>query len=303
MNRSDAWPPLPLGEWRETYDTVHRWTQVAGKIRLLLSPPQNHYWHVALYVNARGLTTSPVPCDGRRFEMQFDFLAHVLDIWTSEGERRVLPLRAEPVADFYQRVMKALASLEIGCSINTRPQEMEDATPFEEDHRPRVYDEEAVRRFWRILLSVSEVLEEFRSGFVGKSSPVHFFWGSFDLAHTRFSGGLAPPRRGVISGPSYSHEEYSAGFWPGGGAVDGPAFYAYAVPPPAGFDQAPVRPRTAGWNRTLGEFILMYDDVRLADDPRAVLRQFLDSTYDAAARLGNWDRAALESHTATMEAI
>ena len=302
MERSDAWPSLALGEWRDTYDTIHRWTQVAGKVRLLLSPPQNHYWHVALYVNARGLTTSPVPCGGQRFEMQFDFLAHVLDIWTSEGERRVLPLGAEPVADFYQRVTGALASMGIDCSINTRPQEMEDATPFEEDHRPRVYDGAAVRRFWRVLLSVSEVLEEFRSGFLGKSSPVHFFWGSFDLAHTRFSGRLAPPRKGVISGPSYSHEEYSAGFWPGGGAVGGPAFYVYAVPQPAGFAEAAVRPAKAGWNSTLGEFILMYDDVRQAEDPRASLRQFLDSTYDAAAHLGNWDRAALEMHTATMGA-
>ena len=302
MERSNQWPSLALGEWRETYDTVHRWTQVAGKVRLMLSPPQNHYWHVALYVNARGLTTSAVPCEGRKFEMQFDFLAHVLDIQTTEGERRVLPLRAEPVADFYQRVMKALASMGIGCPINTRPQEMEDVTPFEEDHRPRAYDGEAVRRFWRILLSVSGVLEEFRSGFLGKSSPVHFFWGSFDLAHTRFSGRLAPPRKGVISGPSYSHEEYSAGFWPGGGVVEGPAFYAYAVPQPAGFEEAPVRPGGAGWNRTLKEFILMYDDVRQAEDPRSELRQFLDSTYDAAARLANWDRSALEMHTATMEA-
>lgn len=302
MEGFNQWPSLALGEWRETYDTVHRWTQVAGKIRLVLSPPQNHYWHVALYVNARGLTTSTVPCEGRKFEIQFDFLAHVLDIQTTDGERRVLPLRSESVSDFYHRVMKALASMGIGCPINTRPQEMEDVTPFEEDHRPRVYDGEAVRRFWRILLSVSEVLEEFRSGFLGKSSPVHFFWGSFDLAHTRFSGRLAPARKGVISGPSYSHEEYSAGFWPGGGAVQGPAFYAYAVPQPAGFEEAPVRPSAAGWNSTLREFILMYDDVRREEDPRRALRQFLDSTYEAAARLANWDRAALEVHRATMEA-
>ena len=294
MAHRDAWPSLPLGEWRETYDSVHRWVQVAGKIRLSLSPPQNHYWHVALYPNARGLTTSPIPCGETVFEMQFDFQAHVLDIWTNDGDRRVLPLRAETVASFYGRVMEALREVGVGCTIRTKPQEMEDITPFEEDHRPRAYDGEYVRRFWRILLSTSEVLQEFRTGFVGKCSPVHFFWGSFDLAHTRFSGNLAPPRKGVISGPSYSHEEYSVGFWPGGGAVDGPAFYAYAVPKPAGYENAAVRPAAARWNPTLGEFILMYDDVRQADDPRRTLREFLDSTYEAAARLENWDRAALE---------
>ncbi|HEV2448587.1 MAG TPA: DUF5996 family protein, partial [Candidatus Sulfopaludibacter sp.] len=258
------------------------------------SPPQNHYWHVALYPNARGLTTSPIPCGETVFEMQFDFLAHVLDIWTSGGERRVLPLRAETVASFYGRVMEAVREVGVVCAIQTKPQEMEDITPFEEDHRPRVYDREYVRRFWRILLSTSQVLQEFRTGFAGKCSPVHFFWGSFDLAHTRFSGRLAPPRKGVISGPSYSHEEYSAGFWPGGGAIDGAAFYAYATPQPAGYEGAAVRPAAAGWNATLREFILMYDDVRRADDPRGALREFLDSTYEAAARLGNWDRAALE---------
>jgi hypothetical protein len=294
MAHGDAWPSLPLGEWQETYETLHRWTQVVGKIRMSLSPPQNHYWHVALYVNGRGLTTSPIPCGGEVFEIQFDFPAHLLDIWTSSGERRVLPLRAETVSSFYGRVMEALQAVGVGCAINTKPQEVADTTPFEEDHRPRAYDSAYVLRFWRILLSTTEVLQEFRSGFVGKCSPVHFFWGSFDLAHTRFSGRTAPPRKGVISGPSYSHEEYSAGFWPGGGAVDGPAFYAYTVPQPPGIEAAAIRPASAGWNGSLREFILMYDDVRQAEDPRQALREFLDSTYEAGARLAHWDRAALE---------
>jgi hypothetical protein len=294
MAHADDWPSLPLGEWQETYDTLHRWTQIAGKIRMSLSPPQNHYWHVALYVNARGLTTSPIPCGDAVFEMQFDFLAHVLDIWTDGGERRVLPLRAEPVAAFYGRVMEALHAVGVGCTINTKPQEMADATLFEEDQRPRVYDGDAARRLWRILQSTGEVMQEFRSGFVGKCSPVHFFWGSFDLAHTRFSGRTAPPRKGVISGPAYSHEVISAGFWPGGAGVDGPAFYAYAVPAPPGLEAASVRPAAAQWNGNLKEFILMYDDVRQSGDPRKALREFLDSTYEAAARLAHWDRTALE---------
>jgi hypothetical protein len=290
----DAWPALPLREWQETYHTLHLWTQIAGKIRMTLSPPQNHFWHVTLYPNARGLTTGPIPCETTIFEMQFDFRAHELDIRTDDGGRRALPLRAESVASFYGRVMEALRGLDITCVINTKPQEMADTTPFEEDHRPGAYDGEYARRVWRILLSAGEVIQEFRSGFIGKCSPVHFFWGSFDLACTRFSGRTAPPRKGVISGPSYSHEVISAGFWPGGGAVDGAAFYAYAAPKPAGLEDAAVRPAAASWNKDLGEFLLMYDDVRQAPEPRVALRKFLDSTYDAAARLANWDRAALE---------
>ena len=294
MADRDAWPSLPLGEWLETYNTLHLWKQIVGKIRMALSPPQNHFWHVTLYPNARGLTTGPIPCGTEVFEMQIDFRAHALDIWTDGGERRVLPLRAEPVASFYERVMEALRGLDIGCAINTRPQEMADTTPFDQDHRPGAYDGEYARRLWRILLSAGEVIQEFRSGFIGKCSPVHFFWGSFDLACTRFSGRIAPPRNGAISGPAYSHEVISAGFWPGGGAVDGPAFYAYAVPKPAGLEEASVRPAAAGWNKDLGEFILMYDDVRRSGSPEECLYAFLESTWEAAADLGKWDRTALE---------
>ena len=261
---------------------------------MTLSPPLNHFWHVTLYPNSRGLTTGAIPCDSGVFEIQFDFLAHTLDLHGSAGERCVLPLRAESVASFYGRVMEALRGLGIHCAINTRPQERPNPTPFELDNRPGAYDRESAQRLWRILLSANEVMQEFRSGFIGKCSPVHFFWGSFDLACTRFSGRTAPPRKGVISGPAYSHEVISAGFWPGGGAVEGAAFYAYAVPGPAGLDAAPVRPAAAAWNKDLGEFLLMYEDVRKAGDPRAALREFLDSTYEAAARLANWDRNALE---------
>lgn len=295
MPDRDAWPALPLRPWQETYRTVHLWTQIVGKIRMSLSPPQNHFWHVTLYPNARGLTTGPIPCGAVEvFEIQFDFAAHALDIRVDSGERRVLPLRAEPVAAFYGRVMEALFGLGIRCAINTKPQELPDVTLFDQDQRPGAYDSESVRRLWRILLSTAEVLQEFRSGFIGKCSPVQFFWGSFDLACTRFSGRPALQRRGAISGPAYSHEVISAGFWPGGGAVDGPAFYAYAVPKPEGLEASVVRPAAAHWNTDLGEFLLMYDDVRQAPDPRAALREFLDSTYEAAANLAKWDRASLE---------
>ena len=296
MPDRNAWPALPLRQWEETYRTLHLWAQIVGKIRMSLSPPLNHFWHVALYPNARGLTTGPIPCGAVQvFEIQFDFAAHLLDIRVDSGERRVLPLRAEAVASFYGRVMEALQNLGILCAINTKPQELPDVTPFDQDQRPGAYDRESVGRLWRILLSSAEVLQEFRSGFIGKCSPVHFFWGSFDLACTRFSGRPAPPRKGAISGPAYSHEVISAGFWPGGGAVDGPAFYAYAVPKPEGLESSPVQPAAARWDAGLGEFLLMYDDVRQAPDPRAALRAFLDSTYAAAANLAKWDRASLEN--------
>ena len=252
MANREAWPSLPLREWQETYDTLHLWTQIVGKIRMALSPPQNHFWHVTLYPNARGLTTGPIPCGEDLFEIQFDFQEHTLDIRVDSGAWRVLPLQADPVASFYGRVMDALCGLGISCAINTKPQEMADPIPFQEDHRPRAYDREYVRRLWRILLSAAEVVQEFRSGFIGKCSPVHFFWGSFDLACSRFSGRPAPPRKGAISGPAYSHEVISAGFWPGGGAIDGPAFYAYAVPRPEGLAEAAVRPSAAGWNKDRG---------------------------------------------------
>ena len=291
----DRWPPLALEEWQDTYRTLHMWLQVVGKIRMTLSPPLNHWWHVTLYPNARGLTTSPIPYPSGDFEIRLDFLDHQLVIDRCDGERRVLPLGPESVAAFYGRLMEALRSLGIEVTINTKPQEVADPVPFEHDHRPGAYDRDAVQRLGRILLSTAEVMQEFRGWFVGKSSPPHFFWGSFDLACTRFSGRRAPPRKGVITGPAYSHEVISAGFWPGGGAVDGPAFYSYTAPQPAGIEEEPVRPAAAGWNRQLSEFILMYDEVRGAKSPREALLEFFQSTYEAGAKRANWDRKALEA--------
>jgi hypothetical protein len=288
MSDSQRWPPLPLGEWQDTYRTLHMWTQIIGKIRMTLSPPLNHWWHVTLYVNWCGLTTGPVPYPPGVFEIQLDFLKHEVRISTSEGTGASRPLRAESVADFYGGIMERLASLGIAVKINLKPQEVPAPVAFDCDFANCSYDAGYAHRFWRILVSTAKVMEQFRARFIGKCSPVHFFWGSCDLACTRFSGRPAPPRRGVISGPAYSHEVCSAGFWPGGGAVDGPAFYSYTVPQPAGIEDG------AKWNRQLSEFILMYDDVRRAASPEEALYQFLESTYDEGARLANWDRAALE---------
>lgn len=295
MPRFDPWPPLPLDEWEDTYRTLHMWLQVVGKIRMTLSPPLNHWWHVTLYVNTRGLTTSPIPWATGAFEIQFDFLDHQLVIDTCDGARLLLPLEPEPVAAFYGKLMEALRSLGITVSINTKPQEVASPVPFDEDLRPGAYDRDAVQRLGRILLSTAEVLQEFRGRFIGKSSPVHFFWGSFDLACTRFSGRPAPPRKGVITAPAYSHEVISAGFWPGGGLVDGPAFYSYTAPQPAGIEDEAVAPAAAAWNRQLSEYILMYDEVRRAESPRDALLDFLESTYRAGAKRANWDRKALEA--------
>lgn len=270
------------------------WTQIAGKIRMALSPPMNHWWHVTLYVNSRGLTTGPVPYPPGIFEIQFDFQKHELNISTSEGAGTSRPLRAEPVAAFYSGIFDDLASLGIAVKIDVDPQEVADRVPFDQDYAHCSYDPEYAHRFWRVLVSSSKVLERFRSRFLGKCSPVHFFWGSFDLACTRFSGRPAPPRKGVISGPAYSHEVCSAGFWPGGGAVDGPVYYSYTVPQPDGIEKQPIRPASASWNPQLSEFILMYDDVRRAESPEQSLYDFLESTYDAGASLAKWDRATLE---------
>ncbi len=294
MTDLERWPPLPLSEWQDTYRTLHMWTQIVGKVRMALSPALNHWWHVALYVNSRGLTTGPVPYPPGVFEIQFDFRQHRLSISTSDGAAAVRPLRAEPVAEFYSGLFEALHSLDIAVEIDRKPQEVADPVPFEEDFGHRSYDPEYAQRFWRILVSSGKVLERFRGRFLGKCSPVHFFWGSFDLACTRFSGRPAPPRKGVISGPAYSHEVSSAGFWPGGGAVDGPAYYAYFVPQPDGIEKERVRPDAASWNPELSEFLLMYDDVRRASSPEQALYDFLESTYDVGARLARWDRAALE---------
>jgi hypothetical protein len=294
MSVFDLWPPLPLHEWQDTYRTLHMWTQIVGKVRMALTPPLNHWWHVTLYVNPRGLTTGPVPYEAGIFEIQFDFQNHELSISNSEGASVSRPLRAESVADFYNGIFKILPTLGISTEIDLKPQEVPDAVPFDRDTAHCSYDAEYAQRFWRILVSSSKVFERFRAKFIGKCSPVHFFWGSFDLACTRFSGRLAPPRRGAISGPAYSHEVCSAGFWPGGGAIEGPAYYSYTIPQPPGLESQIVRPAAAGWNTQLSEFILMYDDVRRAQSPEQDLYEFLESTYEAGARLARWDRAALE---------
>jgi Family of unknown function (DUF5996) len=296
------WPELPYGAWKDTAATLHLWTQVVGKIRLARTPWLNHSWHVTLYVNARGLTTGPIPYEGRSFQIDFDFIDHVLWIRTSDGHYRQVMLRPVRVNEFHGEVMAALEHLGLAVTINTMPCELAECMPFEKDAIHRSYDAEAVNRFWRILLAANDVMSRFRTGFIGKSSPVHFFWGSFDLAVTRFSGRKAPMHPGGIphlpnsvAREAYSHEVSSAGFWPGGGgAVDYPAFYSYAYPAPEGFAEAKVKPAQAFFSKILGEFLLPYDAVRTASDPDAALMEFLTSTYEAAADLAKWDRAALE---------
>ncbi len=295
MSKFEPWPSLPLNEWQDTYKTLHMWTQIVGKIRMTLCPPLNQWWHVSLYVNSCGLTTGSVPYPEGVFEIQFDFQDHALRITTTEGASVSRPLQSESVASFYRGILRCLALLGIAVEINPEPQEVADPVPFDQDLSNCSYDPVYAYRFWCILVSTGKVMEQFRAKFIGKCSPVHFFWGSFDLACTRFSGRPAPPRKGAISGPAYSQEVSSAGFWPGGGVVDGPAFYAYAVPKPPGIENAQVRPAEAKWNTQLSEFILMYDDVRRAASPEESLFEFLESTYDAAASLAKWDRAALEA--------
>jgi len=291
-----AWPELPLDQWKDTYATLHMWTQIVGKIRLALSPPLNHWWEVPLYVSARGLTTSPIPYRDIVFEIEFDFIDHKLSIQLSDGRAAILPLEPRSVAQFYREFMATLRDLGIAVKIWKMPCEVPDPIPFDKDEQHASYDPAYAHRFWRILQSADTVFKEFRAGFIGKASPVHFFWGSFDLAVTRFSGRPAPERKGadIITREAYSHEVSSAGFWPGGGDVKGAAFYSYAAPEPAGFSAAPVRPKPAFYNTTLSEYLLMYDDVRRSDPPKLALMEFLQSTYDAAATLGKWDRASLE---------
>ncbi|HVY05239.1 MAG TPA: DUF5996 family protein [Burkholderiales bacterium] len=294
------WPELHYDAWRDTCSTLHLWTQVVGKIRLSLTPWQNHSWHVPLYVTAKGLTTSPIPYGSRAFSIEFDFNRHVLNIEASDGSARQLPLQPQSVADFHAGVMQALAELGIVVSIDKRPCEIAGAIAFDEDVAHAAYAAEHANRFWRALVHADRVFKQFRTGFLGKCSPVHFFWGSFDLAVTRFSGRTAPRFSGKAPGvadavmqEAYSHEVSSAGFWPGGNGTDA-SFYSYAYPRPQGYAQAPVRPREAGFSEALGEFLLPYEAVRSATDPVATLLGFLESTYEAAARTGNWDRAALE---------
>jgi len=289
------WPPLPLDVWQETYRTLHMWTQMVGKVRLALAPRTNHWWNVTLYVGARGLTTSAMPCGSRTVEISFDFVDHVVRIEVCDGSRREVPLRPQSVARFYEQFDAALRSLDLHVKLWPVPCEVPEPLRFTEDHRGE-YDVDAVQRFWRVLASAESVMEEFRARFIGKSSPVHFFWGSFDLAVTRFSGRPAPPRESAdaVTREGYSHECSSAGFWPGGGPIRGAAFYSYTAPEPPGFESVRVRPDAAFYSEDLGQFLYMYDDLRAAPDPQAALLEFFQSTYEAGADLGRWDRRALE---------
>jgi hypothetical protein len=292
----NSWPELPLAAWQDTYATLHMWTQIVGKVRLALSPRVNHWWEVALYVNARGLTTSAIPYGDRIFEVQFDFIEHKLTIQTSWGTSRSLALKPQTVAAFYAEFMSALRSLDIAVKIWPMPCEVPNPVRFDSDTQHASYDPEFAHRLWQILILSETVFTEFRSRFIGKDSPVHFFWGSFDLCVTRFSGRRAPERPGAdaVTREAYSHEVISAGFWPGSGEIKGPAFYAYAAPEPAGLADQPVQPATALYHPQLREFLLMYDDVRQAASPRQALLSFLQSTYEAAANLAHWDRKELE---------
>ena len=295
-----AWPPLPLDSWRDTRDTLQMWSQIVGKICLALSPPVNHFWNIALHLTSRGLTTPPLPYQGRTFTMTFDFLQHALTIETSDGARETLPLRAETVAAFHERLMQRLHAMGIDVRIWSMPVEVPEPIRFEADTVHRSYDPAAARTFWEILLQMKPILEAFRGEFIGKCSPVHFFWGSFDLAVTRFSGRPAPPRANAdaITREAYSHEVISHGWWPGGGPVNEPAFYGYAAPEPEGFKTAAVRPAAAYYNTDLSEFILPYEAIRTSATPEADLQAFLRTTYDAAATLGRWDRGSLERRNA-----
>jgi hypothetical protein len=301
--REAVWPALPLEAWRDTCETLHMWTQIVGKVRLALAPMLNHWWQVPLYVTARGLSTSVIPLDARAIELEFDFHDHVLRIETSEGDVRRLALAPRTVADFYRELMATLRSIECVVAIWPVPVEVERAIPFDGDREHASYDAEYAHRFWRVLLQADRVLKSFRARFLGKVSPVHFFWGSFDLAVTRFSGRPAPPHPGGVPNlptrvvrEAYSHEVSSCGWWPGtaNGPVREPAFYSYAYPEPPGFADAPARPRAASYSTDLREFVLPYDAVRTADRPDDTLLDFCQSTYEAAAQLGRWDRGALE---------
>jgi hypothetical protein len=290
----DVWPALPVSDWRETYATVHMWCQIVGKVRLTLAPLENHWWSSTLYVTSRGLTTSPIPYGNRTFEIDFDFIEHRLIVQTSDGSTKNLSLSPKSVADFYGELMDTLRMLAIEVQIKAKPDEVPEPIPFAEDHKHASYDAEAVNRFWRILVQVDRVFKKFKTQFIGKCSPVHFFWGSFDHAVTRFSGRPAPERPGAdaITREAYSHEVISHGFWPGGGAVESPMFYSYTTPAPPGLENAAIRP--GFYSNELSEFLLSYDDVRRSTSPDETLLEFMQSSYEAGANLANWDRAALE---------
>jgi hypothetical protein len=292
----ECWPALPLDSWWETCATLHMWTQMVGKVRMQLTPLVNHWWNVPLYVSPRGLTTSNIPYGTRSIELRFDFLADQLVLECSDGLVKELKLRPMAVADFYREFMEMLRSAGIEVSIWRMPVEVPDPIPFDEDRVHAAYDSERAKTFWCILRSVDAVFHQFRARFTGKVSPVHFFWGSFDLAVTRFSGRKAPERPGAdsITREAYSHEVSSVGWWPGSGNMSGPAFYSYAAPEPQGFKEARVGPEAAHYDKGVGEFLLPYDDVRAAQSPSAALLEFCQSTYNAAAELGKWDRQLLE---------
>jgi len=298
---ADVWPALSYPEWKDTYATLHLWTQIVGKVRLVQAPWVNHSWHVVFYVTARGLTTSAIPNGSSSFQIDFDFQEHKLWIATSEGEFVHLPLRPMTVADFYREVMGKLAEVGVAVRIRTMPNEIADAIPFDQDTTHRSYDPSQAHRFWRALVQADRVLKMFRSRFLGKSSPVHFFWGGFDLAVTRFSGRPAPPHPGGVphlpdwvAREAYSHEVSSAGFWPGADMLPEAVFYSYAYPEPEGYRTTPVLPGATRFDGTLGEFLLPYEEVRRAAHPDDFLLDFLQSTYEAAAERARWDRAALE---------
>ena len=299
--RTDTWPSLPLEAWSETCATLHLWTQIVGKVRLVQSPWINHSWHVALYVTARGLTTTPVPHGTRTFQIDFDFIAHQLTIQASDGSSGGFPLRPQSVAAFYTQLMKEMDRLQLHIKLRVTPCEIADPLPFDLDETHCAYDKEYAARFWQILVQADRVFKQFRARFIGKCSPVHFFWGAPDLAVTRFSGRAAPQHPGGIPGladwvtrDAYSHEVSSCGFWPGGGPIPYPAFYSYAYPEPTGFAEAPIKPAAAFYSTDFREFILPYEAVRQALAPDDTLLEFLQTTYEAAATLGKWDRAALE---------
>lgn len=305
-DRAEAWPELPLSAWSDTCATLHLWTQIVGKVRLTQGPWLNHSWHVTLYVTARGLTTSPIPHGLKTFEVSFDFIDHQLIIESSDGRRGGFPLDAQSVASFYKRLMDALDRLDLPVRIHPKPNEVVDAIPFDKDEVHKSYDRDYANRFWRVLVQADRVFKQFRGRFLGKCSPVHFFWGAPDLAVTRFSGRPAPQHPAgipnlpdTIAREAYSHEVSSCGFWPGGGAISYPAFYSYAYPEPGGFSEAPVLPAAAFYTPDLREFILPYDAVREAESPDELLLQFMQTTYEAAANLAKWDRNALEIRRAS----
>jgi len=288
------WPELPLQEWEDTYHTLHMWTQIVGKIRLGLAPRQNHWWNVAFYVNARGLTSSPIPYQNGAFEIQFNFIDHRLELRTSNDDDRAFPLAPKSVAAFYRELFGMLRDAGIAVQINPKPQEIPNPIALDQDETHASYDPEYANRLWRILLSADGVFQEFRARFIGKASPVHFFWGSFDLCCTRFNGRRAPARKGIITSEAYSHECSSLGWWPGGGEVKGPAFYAYMAPEPSGYGARPSLPAGAHYQDQIHEFLLMYEDARRAKSPGKEILEFAQSTYAAGADLAGWDRSALE---------